>query len=620
MLEWTFETTTTTSDGLNDPAISHFKGNLIGGLARESLQNSIDARDKSSDKPVLVVFKMHELEIDEIPGLGELREYFKKGKIFIESSQNVNKDHVKFYEQALETFQLKKIPVLEISDYNTIGLQGDSNTNGSSFYNLVIAEGDTSGDTARGGSFGLGKGALYNASKIRNLIFSSLSASDGHRFLGKMKMSSFKDDSGNRHRGVGLFGLSRGLEVTNETQIPELFRRKENGLSAFAVAFREPDDWEEKVLRRVLTDFWLSIAEGTLEVNINDSIHINKNSLDNILREHFSSELQDSGGYGKKDESPLPGYLAYKEGALTSKKLPILGSCRLYLNNDPRFMSKISHFRVPKMLIYKKGYRYATTVQGCFICEDQKGNEILRATENPEHLEWQTKNVDENSDISKTLATEALREVRDFIENQISKFSGYNGEESIDFLLDWDDGFDGLGNESEEISPEGKAEEEEGLGIVVNEEPVELNKIKPAPRVVLPSIVSAISDKGRKNGNKSKARKTKKGEPGDGEGAVETELTFRSFISPIGDDNYHTVLIKESGDRVLDIEFYGATDSSQEAIEVAAVYNNKANFKGNKIFGFSTKNNKTIKVLFKDNLKHPLLLKAFVSKDQNEKV
>ena len=57
-------------DGFNDPGIAHFNGAPLASLARETIQNSLDA-GLAPEEPVHVSFELINLDRDEI-GRGEL--------------------------------------------------------------------------------------------------------------------------------------------------------------------------------------------------------------------------------------------------------------------------------------------------------------------------------------------------------------------------------------------------------------------------------------------------------------------------------------------------------------------------------------------------------------------
>lgn len=57
-------------EGFNHPGIEHFRGNVMGSLAREIIQNSLDAR---STFPVSVSFQLRDIPAKDIPDLSALK-------------------------------------------------------------------------------------------------------------------------------------------------------------------------------------------------------------------------------------------------------------------------------------------------------------------------------------------------------------------------------------------------------------------------------------------------------------------------------------------------------------------------------------------------------------------
>ena len=54
-------------DGFNDPGIAHFNGAPLANLARETIQNSLDA-SLASEEPVHVSFELIPLHPDKVGG------------------------------------------------------------------------------------------------------------------------------------------------------------------------------------------------------------------------------------------------------------------------------------------------------------------------------------------------------------------------------------------------------------------------------------------------------------------------------------------------------------------------------------------------------------------------
>src|SRR5450631_1266335 len=115
-------------DGFNEPGIEHFRSNPLLHLAREIIQNAIDARD--GDNKVIVHFKLREVESTSIPHYDELRSNL--GHCLVASkSESEKASH--FFKNAVGKLSKNKIKVLEASDFNTHGMKGPS-TNGTAFY------------------------------------------------------------------------------------------------------------------------------------------------------------------------------------------------------------------------------------------------------------------------------------------------------------------------------------------------------------------------------------------------------------------------------------------------------------------------------------------------------
>ncbi|RMZ51986.1 hypothetical protein EB822_00650 [Flavobacteriaceae bacterium PRS1] len=76
-LQWKFAPTGGGSiDGVNNPMISHFTGNYNYHLAREIIQNSLDAKLDDS-KPVVVKFNIETFSKSDFPGHDQLLKIFQ---------------------------------------------------------------------------------------------------------------------------------------------------------------------------------------------------------------------------------------------------------------------------------------------------------------------------------------------------------------------------------------------------------------------------------------------------------------------------------------------------------------------------------------------------------------
>ena len=105
--------------GFSDAGVETFKGNTDKYLAREVLQNSLDARH-DPNKPVRVVFRVLKLKSSDIPDLNRLKSTFSRCAEFFHDEKKA----VDFFRRAEELAAVEEIQALEVGDYNTTGVRG----------------------------------------------------------------------------------------------------------------------------------------------------------------------------------------------------------------------------------------------------------------------------------------------------------------------------------------------------------------------------------------------------------------------------------------------------------------------------------------------------------------
>ena len=67
-LKWTFPANPLGQDsGFHDAGVETFKGDFYRYLAREAIQNSLDAKARGARQPVQVKFQIVELSLDDLP-------------------------------------------------------------------------------------------------------------------------------------------------------------------------------------------------------------------------------------------------------------------------------------------------------------------------------------------------------------------------------------------------------------------------------------------------------------------------------------------------------------------------------------------------------------------------
>lgn len=405
-------------EGPNDSLTNYFTEKGMNSLAREIIQNAIDARS-SDDAPVKVKFSLEHINVNDIPGVDTIRDVYVRSRQYYGRIDKWDK----FCAEAIKEISSNKtIRILRIGDYNTRGLEGKDNDNKGSFYKLTRAVGVNSSTGVGGGSFGIGKGAPFLASKIKTILYSTLNRNKEYIFTGSSRLTSFRDEKGDSHRGTGYLGCvtEKGAEsIRDASLIPDVFKRKEIGTDIIILGYEnfsssdDEGDWSETLARSVINNFWFAVYEKDLEVEFtSDSSQVLKIDADTLNEqiEKFHSTCPD-------DEKNFDAYYFHDavknhDNETTDFYLDRIGHCKIYLKFKEGYPKRIQLMRRSKMLIENKSSKTNEEYAGLFICDDVEGNGILRQLEQPAHDKW-IKNKDVKG------STVILNEIRDTIRSLI---------------------------------------------------------------------------------------------------------------------------------------------------------------------------------------------------------
>ena len=151
-IKWRFKGNNyTTETGLDTADMETFKRDPLASLARETCQNSIDAR--AGEHPVVIEFHPFTITKDQIPGQLRIMEEMASCKNYQKDSQKT----VDALSNMLREINKNEIQCLRISDFYTKGLIGVSNSEPKPFYLLTKGSGLTNKVGSSGGSKGIGK-------------------------------------------------------------------------------------------------------------------------------------------------------------------------------------------------------------------------------------------------------------------------------------------------------------------------------------------------------------------------------------------------------------------------------------------------------------------------------
>jgi hypothetical protein len=270
------------NEGLGDAGIETFKDDPYASCGREAGQNS---RDAFASLPVRMTFDMLEVPTCEIPGEAEL-------EAAVTSCLNAAKQEKDqdFFEQAEQILQESKVKILRIADYNTKGLAGPSDQEGTPFHSLLKGAGVSSKESdTSGGSFGIGKNASFAVSDLQTVFYSTVYKDAGgeEQFAaqGKVRLVSHVDGDGQKRRATGYWGNPDGyVAVTDRNDVPEWMRRTEVGTTIFSIGFREDKAWSRHIAYSLLSNFFYAVHRGDMVFEVDDSsIKINQNTVEPLF-------------------------------------------------------------------------------------------------------------------------------------------------------------------------------------------------------------------------------------------------------------------------------------------------------------------------------------------------
>lgn len=382
-----FENSGGQESGFHDAGVETFKGNLERYLAREIIQNSVDARDDQRE-PVLVKFELVEIPAADIPDLKSLAATFGRCAEYWSKDAKATG----FFQRAEKLARAKRIIALRVGDYNTKGVAGSDSDRDDGWYNLIRCSGASSKGGGEGGSFGIGKNAPFAASRMRVVLYSTLTKDGDYAFQGVARLASHKLPKSHKvAQPISYLGDKSGASIRAKKDIPAHFARKKPGTDLIILGYDADGSWEEDLVFSVLENFWPAIYFGDLEVEVAGTRICRKNLADLL------------GEYSSKGEGEFVGHLYYRafvEKASTrfENVLPTLKKVEVrLLAGEQGLPKKVAMVRKTGMVIYHQAYRSLVPYCGVFLCRNEAGNRLLRDMEPPRHDEWDPNHPEKNA-------------------------------------------------------------------------------------------------------------------------------------------------------------------------------------------------------------------------------
>jgi hypothetical protein len=199
-----------------------------------------------------------------------------------------NDEKVIEIEEMIKSISKHKITVLRISDFNTTGLKGvsDSLNNTKPWYLLTKGSGISYKTGTTGGSKGIGKYASFVSSSFRTVFYSTYTDEEEKGYQGIAYFMSTYSESNPEEKttGVGFFGSNDKNEaILEELNLDKNFKRETNqyGSDIYILGF-EFSDWEKEITSKVLESFMVAIKKKDLIVDVNGQL-INNETIHEII-------------------------------------------------------------------------------------------------------------------------------------------------------------------------------------------------------------------------------------------------------------------------------------------------------------------------------------------------
>lgn len=477
MLSWEFESSQSDSwEGLNTQAIAEFKQNRVRSIAREFIQNSLDAVD-DPDRPVEVRFRTSgELDF----GRAGLLETFVRCLDAVADKDEQGNDR-KFFASGVSKLESKdEISSLIVEDFNTTGLTG--------LHLDYLTRYDAMSHKGRSGTLGsrgTGKYAAFAASPLHTVLYSSLFTNEHgdevRVFQGKAMLASHYVDSadGSKRlmRRTGFYGCSGFRPLTENasrrSDIPATLVRSIQGTSVAVVGFEAKDGWERELLNCVVTNFYFAVLEGRLRVEVADMSGearvINQGNVFELVAEFSNGEVDDPQIVATQRSlqcvTTRSDRIRIREpdGVLD---LDQLGKIDVWVKLDEGQSSRVDVIRSPGMFIcngvgaiayLKRLPQWWERFSAVVVSRSDEGNDLLRMIEPADHSSLNPSLVDDLED--RKAADAAIgrlgRSLRGFIEELMPSRNDLD-DAPIDWLAHYfpDESLPGAG-ESNEADPFG---------------------------------------------------------------------------------------------------------------------------------------------------------------------
>lgn len=423
-----------------------FSGSPLNNLAREIIQNSLDAR--MGEKPVVVEFHKFKTLAEDFPGIESLFQYVLALYNQYKNNPGSDSKDIAVIKNFIESLKNKEISWLRISDFNTTGLWGSSTPSNQStpWFAFIKGAGKNQKSDKSGGSKGLGKNAIYANSILRTMLVSTLTknpstGNEERASIGISKMLSltlFEEDSGNPDwtQGIG-FCVENQAEAKKYNspsfelmQLDPEFDREALGYGTdiYVPCFPNDNEWDDIMAIESILSFLPAIIDGDLRIVFT---YDDTNVVREINSYTIAKELIGKSKNKKEAKAVYEVLTSNQTKKIPYTAIPGFEMTLMLLQNNLEGLNCVYEYRLPtKMKIQSENkdanvqYTGVLLIQGSEICKR------LRSIEDATHSRWSVFRY-KDSGYTKKEIEEALHVLDTFLTNQCRMFGSSEGSETV---------------------------------------------------------------------------------------------------------------------------------------------------------------------------------------------
>lgn len=268
----------------------HRKG--LGGLVRENIQNSLDAR-LDAEKPIKVIIQTGEMESDNIPAINEIKER-------INCLSGCNSYTREIIEHMKESIKKESCKYMSFEDENTKGLTKLNWENYAYVKGVHLEDDNQEFENSRGGSHGIGKIASNAASDINTMYFSNCDE-HGEKLIGGTIQLIEHIFETKKYRATGYYTDQKEDETGKVVREPfkyeaynynEIFEKKSRGLKIIIPMIKEAYCEDQEIINEVYKNFFIAVLCNKLIVEVNGYVINQDDVLEKIEKEkEFTNDV-----------------------------------------------------------------------------------------------------------------------------------------------------------------------------------------------------------------------------------------------------------------------------------------------------------------------------------------